>query len=96
MTAYRLILAAVLLSPGLHAQAPAPQNEEFDLDIKQEQIVETNFTRSTSLLKQNEKICVEAGAAVSAGRIDVTMRGVTGHVRFRANLDAIERLFRRQ
>jgi hypothetical protein len=37
---------------------------------------------------------LHVGAAVSAGKIDVTLRGITGHVRFRASLGRLEQLFR--
>jgi hypothetical protein len=94
MTIFRLMLAAAALSSVPYAQTPASQDERFDLNIKQEQIVETNFERAKSIAKQTEKVRVEAGAAVSASRIDVTLRGVTGNVRFRARFDALERLFR--
>ena len=51
--------------------------------------------RATSAGLQDDKVRLEAGAAVSAGRIDVTIRRAYGHVRFRSNLDALNRLFGR-
>ena len=95
MTILRSILAIAVLSLVSQAQVPAPRDEEFDLNIAQEHIVETNFARDTSAVAQGDKVRLEAGAAVSAGRIDLTIRGAYGHVRFRANLDALDRLFRR-
>jgi hypothetical protein len=95
MTMLRSIVAIAVLSLVSHAQVPAPRDEEFDLNIDQEHIVETNFARSTSAVAQDDKVRVEAGAAVSAGRIDLTIRGAYGHVRFRANLDTLDKLFRR-
>lgn len=93
MTILRLVLTGVALVSGPHAQTPKPMNEQFDLNITREQIIETDFERSKSLSKQNGKIRVEAGAAISASRIDVILRGVTGNVRFKARFDALERLF---
>ena len=95
MTILRSIVAIAVLSLVSQAQVPAPRDEEFDLNIAQEHIVETNFARATSAVAQDDKVRLEAGAAVSAGRVDVTIRGAYGHVRFRANLDALDRLFRR-
>ena len=95
MTILRSTLAIAVLSLASSAQVPAPRDEEFDLNVDQEHIVETNFARSTSAVAQDDKVRLEAGAAVSAGRIDLTIRGAYGHVRFRANLDALDRLFRR-
>ena len=95
MKVLRSLVAIAVFALVSNAQVPAPRDEEFDLNIDQEHIVETNFERSTSAVLHNDKVRLEAGAAVSAGRIDVTIRGAYGHVRFRANLDALDRLFRR-
>ena len=95
MTFLRSIGAILVFTLVSNAQVPAPRDEGFDLNIDQEHIVETNFARSTSAVAQDDKVRLEAGAAVSAGRIDLTIRGAYGHVRFRANFDALDRLFRR-
>ena len=95
MKVLRSLVAIAVFALVSNAQVPAPRDEEFDLNIDQEHIVKANFARSTSAVVQDDKVRLEAGAAVSAGRIDITVRGAYGHVRFRANLDALDRLFRR-
>lgn len=78
-----------------HAQAPdKPPIEEFDLNIVNERITEENFFRSKALDLANGDMRVHIGAAVSAAKIGVTLTGVTGHIRFRASLGLLERLFR--
>ena len=89
---------AFVLGSALCANAQTsisnPPVEEFDLNIVNERITEENFFRSTALDAAGNDVRVLVGAAVSAARIGVTLRGVTGHVRFRASFGRLERLFR--
>ena len=94
-TLYRSLMFALVVSYAASAQIPAPRDEEFDLNIANEHIVETNFVRRLSGNVATDNLRLDAGAAVSADRIDLTIRGVTGHVRFKANLDSLNQLFRR-
>ena len=94
------LLTAILAALGsmsiAGAQTAAPVSEEFDLNIDQKKIVESDFYRALSAVMHTEKFYVEAGAVVSASRITVTIRNATGHVRFRASLDELERVLRRR
>lgn len=67
-------------------------DEVFDLNIREERINETYFERSTSVQLHLGGISLRAGAGVSASQIDVNLRGVTGHVRFRGSFDRLRAL----
>ena len=77
----------------------APQNnqitadENFELNIAQERITETNFVRSTNVeFTDNSRgnLRVDVGVRVSAGQIDVLLRGIFGRIRFRGSLAPIK------
>ena len=88
-----IAIGAAISASGQTRPNPVP-TEEFDLNIANERITEENFFRSTALDLDAGNVTVHVGAAVSASRVDLTLRGVTGHVRFRASLGQLERLFR--
>lgn len=75
-------------------------DENFTLNIMQERTSETNFERSKSVQiggnNQKTDLLIRVGAAVSAQKIDLTLRGITGSGRFRASLEIIERLIKRR
>lgn len=82
----------------MHGQT-REKNEDFELNITEERITETNFERSTAVeLNDNSQgnLTVKVGAGVSAEKIDVILRGIYGRVHFRASLapilERIERL----
>ena len=64
-------------------------HEEFDLNIVERRITETNFERSLQARIDGENVCLLVGVGAEGQRIDVTLRGVTGHVRFRASIERI-------
>lgn len=64
-------------------------NEDFELNITEERITEIQFARSTQAELAAENLSVGVGVSVEARQIDVTLRGVTGRVRFRASLEQI-------
>ena len=64
-------------------------DEEFELNIAEERITETAFARSTQAELSAENVRLRVGVSVEAGSIEVTLRGVTGHVRFRASLERV-------
>jgi hypothetical protein len=68
-----------------------PFNEEFDLNIAERRITESDFAASTAIMLEASELRLQVGARVNAARIDVTLRGVTGHVRFRASLEELIR-----
>lgn len=96
MTAVFSLLASAQTLPA-NQTATAPQNqitadENFELNIVQDRITETNFQRSTSVELKDESrgnLRVEAGAGVRAEQISVFLRGITGRVTFRASLEPI-------
>jgi hypothetical protein len=70
-------------------------DEDFDLNILERHITEQNFFASTELSAGDESargLALRVGVAVGAERIDVLLRNVQGHVRFRASLDALRRV----
>lgn len=77
--------------PGAQAQANA--DEEFDLNIDQRRITEHDFFASTSVAVGDGRVpLLRVGVALGAQEIDVLLRNVHGHVRFRASLDPILRI----
>lgn len=73
-------------------------DESFTLNITESRTSETNYERSTQVEvggAPNEKpLVVRVGATVQAQNIVITLRGITGNVRFRASLEKISRLFK--
>jgi hypothetical protein len=95
------------LSPALAAaqtSAPAPQattttttaSEEFDLNIAERRITESDFEASTEVASGGEGagrgLDLRVGVMVRAGNIDVLLRNVQGRVRFRASLEPVLRM----
>lgn len=87
-------------SPPRHAAPPERQtrataDEDFDLNIAERRITETDFHAETAVEIGDEGargLDLRVGVAVRASGIDVLLRNVRGHVRFRANLDQVLRL----
>jgi hypothetical protein len=70
-------------------------DEDFDLNITERRITEPEFFASTEIAAGDESargLSLRVGVAVGAERIDVLLRNVQGHVRFRASLDALRRV----
>ena len=80
------------------ASAPSGSraDETFDLNIAERHIVKQNFQASTAIEAGDENttgLNLRIGVSVGADEIDVFLRGVRGHVRFRGTLERIlERL----
>jgi len=74
----------------------AERDEDFDLDIAERRITEENYQASLSVALGEEArrsgLDLRVGVAVGASRIDVLLRNVRGHVRFRATLGQLLRL----
>jgi hypothetical protein len=88
-----------------HQSPPAPvptsaltqgsSDEDFDLNIPERRITRENFFASTELAAGDESargLSLRVGVEVGAERIDVLLRNVQGHVRFRGSLDALRRV----
>lgn len=71
-------------------------DETFDLNITERRITERDFAASTSVEAGEETargLTLRVGVAVGADEINVLLRNVRGHVRFRASLERVlERL----
>ncbi|HEY0408053.1 MAG TPA: hypothetical protein VGC89_20115 [Pyrinomonadaceae bacterium] len=71
-------------------------DETFDLNITERRITERDFAASTSVEAGEETargLLLRVGVSVGADEINVLLRNVRGHVRFRASLERlIERL----
>lgn len=88
-------------TPGTSSQPNATQSvtekqitadENFELNIAERRITETNFERSTAVEFSDSNdtgLHVGVGVGVQASRIDVRLFGVRGRVRFRASLQPI-------
>ena len=104
-----LILVVALSSALAAAQtsAPAPRDapvaqstttasEDFELNIGERRITESEFEASTEVSSGGEGggrgLDLRVGVMVRAGNIDVLLRNVHGRVRFRASLEPLLRL----
>jgi hypothetical protein len=96
-----LVLVAVALgqvaTTPAAPEAPPPTAmsggaETRELDIAERRIVVDDYHASRSLrLVSNDggAVAIDAGVALAARRIEVTLHNVKGSVRFRANFDAV-------
>ena len=67
-------------------------DENFELNITERRITRTNFAASTSVEAGDESargLRLRIGVEVGASEIDLLLRNVRGHVRFRASLDRV-------
>ena len=68
-------------------------DEEFDLNIDLRRINEGDFHAETSVSTDGARgLRLNVGVALRASDIEVLLRNVRGHVRFRASLDPVLRL----
>jgi hypothetical protein len=81
------------------ASAPAPSrqsadaDEEFELNIEQRRISEKEFHAETAVETEGERgLRLGVGVALWASDIEVLLRNVRGHVRFRGSLAPVLRL----
>ncbi len=86
-------------APAQRTNAPATRpessnaDEDFELNIDQRHIHEGDFHAETSVSTDGARgLQLNVGVALRAGDIDVLLRNVHGHVRFRASLDPVLRL----
>jgi hypothetical protein len=108
-----LIIFIALSSALAEAQtsAPAPRDtpavqstttasEDFELNIGERRITESDFEASTEVSSGGEGggrgLDLRVGVMVRAGNIDVLLRNVQGRVRFRASLEPVLRLLDRR
>ncbi|MBC7932646.1 MAG: hypothetical protein H7Z38_18960 [Rubrivivax sp.] len=76
-------------------QTGTTANEDFDLNITERRITESDFHAETAVEVGDEGargLNLMVGVGVRASEIDVLLRNVRGHVRFRANLEQVLRL----
>jgi hypothetical protein len=73
------------------SMSPRPAADEtFDLDIDVQQFTRENFQASTAVSVQGKReVNVRVGVGIATGRIDLLLRNVQGHVRFRGSLARI-------
>ncbi len=75
------------------SESSSSADEEFDLNIDQRRINESDFHAETAVSADGERgLRLNVGVALRASDIDVMLRNVRGHVRFRASLDPVLRL----
>ncbi|HEY0080958.1 MAG TPA: hypothetical protein VGB73_20305 [Pyrinomonadaceae bacterium] len=77
-------------APTAPAAPRTTADENFDLNIDQRRITESDFEASTSVEVGEEGargLNLRVGVALSARSIDVLLRNVRGRVRFRASLE---------
>lgn len=96
VTAVVAVGAFVWASSDAVAQSwEQPIVEDFELNITEERITETDFVRSTQAELTSRRLRLRVGVGAEADRIDVTIRGVTGRVRFRASMEELLQKFAR-
>ena len=65
-------------------------DETFELKIDERRFTRENFEASTAVRTDaGTALNVQIGVALTAGKIDVLLRNVQGHVRFRGTLERI-------
>jgi hypothetical protein len=84
-------------APRENARAARPDSsnadEEFELNIDLRRINEADFHAETAVSTDGSRgLRLNVGVALRASDIDVLLRNVRGHVRFRASLDPVLRL----
>jgi hypothetical protein len=84
-------------APRENAQSARPDSsnadEEFELNIDLRRINEADFHAETAVSTDGSRgLQLNVGVALRASDIDVLLRNVRGHVRFRASLDPVLRL----
>jgi hypothetical protein len=88
--------APVARQTSTPVQQPATSvDEDFELNIAERRINETDFQAETAVEAGGEAargLNLKVGVAVGAREIDVLLRNVRGHVRFRATLEPVLRL----
>ncbi|MDQ3800042.1 MAG: hypothetical protein M3384_11355, partial [Acidobacteriota bacterium] len=82
-------------APTTGERTTTTADEDFELNIGESRTTENDYRRSTGVEINRANVSVGVGAAVSARRIDLLLRGVTGSVRLRASLEAIRRRIER-
>jgi hypothetical protein len=101
ITTFSSALAAAQTSAPAPPAAPAARDtttasEDFDLNIAERRITESDFEASTEVSAVGEGpgrgLALRVGVMVRAGNIDVLLRNVQGRVRFRASLEPVLRL----
>ena len=84
-------------APSANTQAPRAESsnadEDYELNIDQRRINEGDFHAETAVSTDGARgLQLNVGVALRASDIDVLLRNVRGHVRFRATLDPVLRL----
>ena len=75
------------------AESTTSADEDFELNIDLRRISEANFHAETAVSTDGARgLQLNVGVALRASEIDVLLRNVRGHVRFRASLDPVLRL----
>jgi hypothetical protein len=73
-------------------EARTSANEDFELNISERRITRNNYEASTTVEAGEESargLRLRVGVAIGANTIDVLLRNVRGHVRFRASLERV-------
>lgn len=97
-----IFLSFLWFSPQpIFAQTATPEtqttaDENYELNISESRATEADYSRSTQVkvngTGKQAGVSVGVGAAVRAEKISITLRGVTGSVRFRASLESLRRI----
>lgn len=80
--------------PGTQNATP-DVDENFELNIAERRITERDFFASTAIETEPDAthgLSLRVGVAVGASEIDLLLRNVQGRVRFRASLEALQRV----
>ncbi|MDT5261999.1 MAG: hypothetical protein QOC61_1003 [Acidobacteriota bacterium] len=79
--------------PSSTRPADTTADEDFDLNIDLRHITESDFHAETDIETGDARgLHLKVGVMLRASEIDVLLRNVHGHVRFRASLAPVQRL----
>jgi hypothetical protein len=90
-----LVLFLLALAAFAAAQDKSSVDENIDVNISEERVTETNFSRSTEAEIDEKNLSVRVGTSARANTITLTLRGIRATGRFRASLEKITRLLER-
>ncbi len=82
---------AMLCAPVFAQTAPPARTVDEQLAIGSKTIIQAGF-RSSLDVELAPPLALKAGVSLSAGRINLSLRGITGHLQFRGDLSSIQRI----
>jgi len=82
---------ALLCAPCLAQTSPPVRTLDEQVAIGSKTIIQSHY-RSSLDVELGPPLALKAGISLSADRIILSLRGITGHLQFRGDLSSIERI----